>query len=264
MYFRNELLRIREGMSDRLTDLEEELELLPDGLLYIYTKRGYDHYCQRFPATGNAKKEHRFDISEDDEMIFALARKKFIMLSCDRIEADITQLDAMLERYKPCDEESVMQEDLEKYPRIRPGVFINKRDQARWMEEFEQNESFYPEDLKSLSLDGTKMRSDGELYIAARLSHFGLPYRYEAETGIPDLSGVPDFTIIRPRDRKLMYWEHFGMVGDPEYVDRNIYKVSKYIDYGIKPWDNFIMSFNQEGGGFNAKLIDSLIEGWLL
>jgi hypothetical protein len=34
--------------------------------------------------------------------------------------------------------------------------------------------------------------------------------------------------------------------------------------YGIVPWDNLIVSFSQADNGINEKLIDALIQGWLL
>ena len=108
------------------------------------------------------------------------------------------------------------------------------------------------------------MRSGGEMYISARLDHFGIPYRYEDDTGIPDLGYAPDFKIMRPRDRKIIYWEHFGKVNDYDYVLDNFGKVKDYISYGIKPWDNLIMTFSNEKGGYDGKLIDAMIECWLL
>lgn len=54
------------------------------------------------------------------------------------------------------------------------------------------------------------------------------------------------------------------MVNDSEYVRSIIGKVCDYIDYGIRPWDNLIMTFNNEKGGYNGKLIDAMIECCLL
>ena len=43
-----------------------------------------------------------------------------------------------------------------------------------------------------------------------------------------------------------------------------MYKLERYREYGITPWDNLILTYNFSGGGFNTRLIDSMIEGWLL
>lgn len=53
-------------------------------------------------------------------------------------------------------------------------------------------------------------------------------------------------------------------MNDFDYVRNNIGKVSKYIEYGIKPWDNLIMTYNNEKGGYDGRIIDAMIESWLL
>ena len=50
-------------------------------------------------------------------------------------------------------------------------------------------------------------------------------------------------------------------------VIEDIYQSSDclgYLSYGIKPWDNLIMTFSNEKGGYDGKLIDAMIKCWLL
>ena len=123
----------------------------------------------------------------------------------------------------------------------------------------------FEEHLTSTSHSGRLMRSKGELFIASRLDYYRIPARYEEPLWIPELSQYsPDFTIRRPRDHKIFYWEHFGMVDDPEYLRRSRYKLSRYEEYGIVPWDNLIITYNGYDGSINGKLIDAMIQGWLL
>ena len=156
-----------------------------------------------------------------------------------------------------------MQSFCAKYPELAGGIYYGGSDPDAWVDAYTPPE-FHAEHLKSVSLRGEKMRSGAEMYITSRLDHYGIPYRYEDDTGVPDLSYAPDFKILRPRDRKLMYWEHFGMVNDYMYVLNNIEKVKDYISYGIKPWDNLILTFSNEKGGYDGKLIEAMIECWLL
>ncbi len=75
---------------------------------------------------------------------------------------------------------------------------------------------------------------------------------------------MPDFTIKRPRDGRLIFWEHFGMVNDDRYMEGNRKKLTEYESVGIVPWENLIITYNQRDGGINEKLIDAMIHGWLL
>ena len=260
MYFKEQLESIKKGLDEYLGDLLKELQELPPGRLYIYEKRGRYYYCQRFPKEGRQKKEHRISVTYDSETALALVRKKYVENAIEIIRKDIKALSELISDYGAVNEESVMDSFLKKYPELREGIFFEKRNLEEWATSYLPSNSFYAEDLKSVSVQGEKMRSAGEMYIASRLDHFGIPYRYEAPVPMPDLSYSPDFTILRPRDRKIIYWEHVGMINDAEYVQRNIEKVCDYIDCGIRPWDNLIMTFNNEKGGFDGRLIDAMIE----
>lgn len=236
---------------------------LPEGKLYIYQKNGKYYYCQRIPKGGYHKKEHRISITKDSDTVLALVRKSFVEKAVANMQSNIVELDRTIGNYSPVSEQCIMQSFCAKYPELAKGIYYGGSDPGAWEADYAQP-MFYVEDLKSVSAQGEMMRSGGEMYISARLDHFGIPYRYEDDAGIPDLNYAPDFKIMRPRDRKIIYWEHFGKVTDYNYVLGNVDKVKDYIGYGIKPWDNLIMTFSNEKGGYDGKLIDAMIECWLL
>ena len=263
MYYKEQLVSLRSSLNDRLSDLNSELEILPEGKLYVYQKNGKYYYCQRIPKGGYRKKERRIAITKDSDTVLALVRKTFVENAAKNIQNNISELDMAIGNYSPVSEAQVMKAFCARYPDLAKGIYYGGKDPAAWATEYEQP-VFYAEDYKSVSARGEDMRSGGEMYISARLDHFGIPYRYEDDTGIPDLGYAPDFKIMRPRDRKIIYWEHFGKVNDYDYVLDNFGKVKDYISYGIKPWDNLIMTFSNEKGGYDGKLIDAMIECWLL
>ena len=96
------------------------------------------------------------------------------------------------------------------------------------------------------------------------MDHYGLIYRWDCPTGIPGLKRVPDYTILRVRDWKVLYWEHLGMMDVPEYRIDNKKKIEEYEKVGIVPWDNLILTYDTIGGGLRADLIEATIKGWLL
>ena len=263
MYYKEQLIALRESMRDLLSDLKRETETLPEGSLYVNRKGGKNYYIQGLPKVGNRKKARKVAITKNSEMVLALVRKKYVETAIPIITKDLEELDRVIENYTPVTEASVMRSFCAKYPELAAGIYADGKDSDAWESDYIQPR-FYEDDYKSVSAHGEDIRSGGEMYISARLDHYGIPYRYEAETGIPDLKYAPDFTIMRPRDRKIIYWEHFGKVTDYGYVLDNVGKVKDYISYGIKPWDNFIMTFSNEKGGYDGKLIDAMIECWLL
>ena len=263
MYYKEQLISLRDSLYDQFSDLNSELKVLPEGKLYVYQKNGKYYYCQRIPKGGYHKKEHRIAVTKDSDTVLALVRKMFVESAAKNIKNNILEIDRTIGSYSPVSEAQVMKSFCAKYPELAKGIYYGGSDPVAWAAEFEQP-VFYVDDYKSVSAQGEDMRSGGEMYISARLDHYGIPYRYEDDTGIPDLGYAPDFKIMRPRDRKIFYWEHFGKVTDYAYVMNNIDKVKDYISYGIKPWDNLVMTFSNEKGGYDGKLIDAMIECWLL
>lgn len=264
MLYKTELVRIRSELAKRKHDLENELSQLPQGELYCYESRGVINYAERFPAIGNAKKEKRVGVKKDKDKLYKLVRKQYVTSAVKLLEKDISAMDTLLRWYKPADENSVMESFLEKHSELAAGIYYGQMSYDEWASSFETADGYHPENLKSTASDGTKRRSLGEIIIGTKLNQYGIPYRFEAPIDHPDIPYVPDFTIIRPRDNKIIYWEHLENVNDEKYLEYNKHKFDVYERYGIVPWDNLIVSFSQSDYGINEKLIDGLIHGWLL
>jgi hypothetical protein len=104
--------------------------------------------------------------------------------------------------------------------------------------------------------------SKSELLISTRLADYKIPYYYERPLVAPDGSfRLPDFTIpVENPDPDLLYWEHWGMRGDPAYEAsmkkrREWYKKHGFLDKLIE---------TDEVGGFDVPKIDRIIRDRLL
>ena len=264
MTYKWQLTNLLKIMTERRNDLIHELENLPEGILYIYVQDGRYYYSERFPKGGNRKKEHRIGISNDNDKILALVRKRYVQQALEALDQNLSNLEIVIEGYVPSDEASVMKDYIEKYPQLTEGLFYKQFDGKKWEEEFVPDNNFYKEDLRSISLKGVEMRSDGEIYITSRLDHYNIPHRFEASLNSPLIGRVPDFTIIRARDGKIIYWEHCGMMDDPGYRARNKKKLKEYEEAGIVPWDNLIVTYDTIEGGLRGDLVEAMIKCWLL
>ena len=264
MQHKYELERIKSVIEETKNDLAKELESLPEGMLEMRMVGGKRFYYQCLPKTGNRKKARNKGITNDIEMIMSLVRKRYVQKALKVIDKDIKALDMAIKHYIPFDAETLMHDYLIKYPELEAGIYHGMQSDEEWAEDFIRQKDFYTEDLNNVSFKGESMRSRGELYIASRLDHHGIPYRYEASIPHPDVSRIPDFTIRRPRDGKIIYWEHLGLTDDRDYMEGNELKFIEYENVDIVPWDNLIITYDMKGGGFDAKIIEAMIEGWLL
>ncbi|MBR0374642.1 MAG: hypothetical protein IJH91_08955 [Mogibacterium sp.] len=264
MIYKDQLGKIFAELNEYQQSLIQEYNRLPEGVLYVKEMQGKAYCYRRVPKGGNHKKEHRYGISSDAVAIRELVRKRYISEALPLIEEDLRVLKAALESYQPFDERTLMPAIRASYPLLEDGLFDTKTDLNGWAKDHVPLKGFYEKDLRSVAADGELIRSKGELYIKSRLDHYEIEYRYEAPIGIPGLFYVPDFTIRRRRDRKLIYWEHLGKVTDKKYMNDNRKKFDDYERYGIVPWDNLVITYDYENGGLNAKMIDAMIEAWLL
>ena len=264
MTHKDHLIRIRNELIERRSDLQAELINLPEGVLVCTKKDDLIRYYQRIPATGNRKKERRYGIKRQPEILNGLVRKEYITKALKVIDMDIRAVDLAARRYKPVDENSVMESFVEKHPEIAGGIYRTQFDEDEWRNRFSRIEGYHSESLNQTAADGTKMRSKNEVYIASRLDHYGITYRSDCPTGIPGLYRIPDYTILRKRDNNILYWEHFGMMDDPEYRIDSHRKIEEYEAAGIVPWDNLIITYDTAKGGLRADLIEAMIQCWIL
>ena len=241
-----------------------EIGELPDGEL-VCTINGNDRrYYKRLKVEGRRKKERRYGIKKKPEVLYGLVRKRYITRALPVLERDIKALDSALRWFRPSDENSVMEEFVLKYPELSEGIYRYIPDLVEWKNAFKPMDDFHPESLKAVDPSGKRKRSNTELYIASRLDHYGLVYRHDCPTGIPGLYRYPDFQILRPRDLKKIYWEHFGMMDDMEYFIDYKRKMEEYEKAGIVPWDNLIVTYGKSNSGIDGRMIESMIKAWLL
>lgn len=129
-------------------------------------------------------------------------------------------------------------------------------------------------EYKYITQNGEHVRSKSELIIADRLKAAGVSYYYEdpliladedktKEAITPCLYWHPDFRVQNVRTGKQYYWEHFGMLDNPEYCDSCQNKLEIYAKYGYFPGENLIITTESSEHGLNLEHVDCLIERYL-
>lgn len=107
---------------------------------------------------------------------------------------------------------------------------------------------------------GETVRSKSEKMIADKLYLMGIPYKYEAPL---ELSGnrfiFPDFTILNIKTRKDIYWEHFGMMDNPEYCRKALEKIESYENEKIFFGENLFFSFESSLKSINMSQIERIL-----
>ena len=115
-----------------------------------------------------------------------------------------------------------------------------------------------------LTENGERVRSKSEKMIADKLKNMGIPYRYEAPLRLGRSTVLhPDFTLLNVKERKEVYYEHFGMMDNQEYVDSALKRIEIYEKNGIFPGDRLIFSWETKSMSLNMRLVETMLKRFL-
>jgi hypothetical protein len=110
---------------------------------------------------------------------------------------------------------------------------------------------------------GELVRSISEVVVADALHAQGIEYRYEeALRGPGGVERYPDFTAEDPASGVKIYWEHLGMLSNPEYARRWKEKLEWYAAMGLAPdgpenekGERLVISENRMDGAIDSAQI---------
>ena len=131
----------------------------------------------------------------------------------------------------------------------------------RWQEMDYQHKYFENTGRVYTSFKGEKMRSKSEVIIANILYLLGIPYHYEYPLELINGRTIyVDFLILDVRNRKEIWYEHFGMMGDMAYADPNTDRFNDIVAAGLLPGDNFIATFETYNKPLDTRTIFKILE----
>ena len=137
--------------------------------------------------------------------------------------------------------------------------------QKEWsMQPYRRNEK-YPEGLKySTIIPDLKVRSKAEADLVSRYCHFNIPFRYEEVNIINGEALAIDFTLLNIVSGRKLYWDHRGLSDDPGYLKKVHHCEKLYLEAGIIPWVNMIVTTETKDAPLDLQWVDTLIEFFLL
>ncbi len=122
------------------------------------------------------------------------------------------------------------------------------------------NDKYYEAGLIHKTLRGELVRSKSEVIIANMLFQSGIFYEYEKDLRIDNIRKIPDFTIDDQDSGETVYWEHCGMMSDPEYKKKWEAKKQFYEEHGIIEGENLIVTYDEQNGSVDSQKIQKYID----
>ena len=253
----NDIKNRYELLTKLIKQIEKKMKSFPEGRISVKHHQNKDYYYLVNPKSGE-----RYLHKEDSKLATDLLQKNYLnkVLIASRKEA------LALKRYLD-NQPAVIAEEVYgtlsegRQKLIKPIMPTDEQFVREWLsipytpKAFEEGASIFP------TMKGDRVRSKSEMITADRLLLNSVPYKYECPIMINGKIIHPDFTILRVRDRKILYLEHCGKADDPEYAEKSIVKrINEYSQAGIILGDNLFLTFESSTTPFDVRVLDRMIE----
>lgn len=270
-YEKEQLLKTIRISESLLKKYMVEMENLPEGRLIAYHDGGRMYY-QHARRVGSDY--CRTGITRKPEMIRCLARRRFLEEEVGILDKNIRILKGACEKIRSVDPEEVIASLTKPYRNLPRDMFLSDdqfvldhrltgetllrlKSHKAWAEAPYERYDEFPENRDKMTSFGLWVRSKSEQLIAEQLHGAGVPFRYEQVLRIGPVTLVPDFTF-QDRTGGLFFWEHAGMMDQPNYEQRHQSRMMDYRSIGIVPWKNLIVTY-EHNNVLNMGMVDAII-----
>ena len=289
------ILDEKKRLEDNIRDLHKRMDNCPPGSLVVQ-KNGSRYKFYHQLTSDNSKEKtlvYLRKTAKDQEMIQQLAIKKMLRMKLINRQNEIKSLDAYISIHDKNQEESNRRDsqaaavlaavghnfpeypskelsdlltDFNSFPgqpHFRTDTELSK-ELTLWQQAEYSKNPLNPEGLIIPSARNEMVRSKSEAFIAISLDAHNIPYRYECALPLKYNTVYPDFTIRHPLNGKLIIWEHFGMMDDPEYAGKTAKKIKQYIQEGFIPNKTLFMTFESDERPLDFREVTFIIEEMIL
>lgn len=249
----------KEALQAMLDTLTKKLRKNTSGALRVqHHKKSFQYYIITTPGDTNGKYLPRKEIRKAG----AIAQRDYNKGAAGVISKQIAALDRLLAEYRP----NTLDET---FTQLHPGrralvTPVREPDAdfiASWQHTPYTSKPFEINAPEYTTSTGVRVRSKSEVIIADALSRAGIPFHYEYPTSIKGWGTLyPDFTCLDIRTRKEIIWEHFGLMGDPDYTENAVQKIAHYATSGYTLGKNLIATFESATTPLSVKQVQQYIK----
>ena len=253
----------KKGLEELIEKKEKELRSVPSGHLRICDRKTYVEYYLRDEAK---EKNGKYIPKKKIQYVKKLAQKDYDIKVLDAANNElnkVTEYIGVLENNQLTSIYSKLSKPRQAL--ITPISLPDEEFVSQWLAQEYEPMPFTDGATEFYSNAGVRVRSKSELMIANMLEQKGIPYRYEFPISIKELGQVrSDFTCLNVRTRQEFIWEHFGMMDNIAYANKNISKIGAYEQSGYYPGKNMIMTFETSQHALSSNIINAMIVQYLI
>ncbi|MDD3340015.1 MAG: ATPase [Lachnospiraceae bacterium] len=248
-----------ERLDEQIQHLQMQLSNLPPGKLIITRNQA------RFKWYTSDGKKPTYITKAKKDYAEQLAIKKYLSLQLEELLQEQKAIHFYLRHHSQnAGWADQILNDSPYQNLLRPYFQLPEQELSEWTTApFERNLQ-YPEHLNQKSFSGNIVRSKSEAIIDMALYVNKIPFRYECALPLGGSTVYPDFTILHPDTRKIFYWEHFGMMDQPNYYKSAYSKLQLYADHNIIPSINLVTTYETKEKPLSADFVNNVIKQYFL
>lgn len=249
----------REQIKSQISKLEKQLSQFPKGHIICIQNGKYikmQHVLGDNITTISTKNR---------ELAGTLMQKKYQEACLQDLYAEQRALEAFLKKYEHYTSkvEYLLQKPAYKKMLISAMKPLSQ-ELADWASEPYVKNPSYPEQLRHPCFSGHVVRSKSEVLIDQALFSHQIPFRYECQLKLGEVTVFPDFTLRHPQTGEFFIWEHFGKMDVSSYAQNAFQKMQLYAICGYIPTINLITTFETKEHPLTFKEIEDIIQKYFL
>jgi len=292
----NTLKSLLAELKKECVSIKNELRGYPQGDLMIYkSTAGTQFFCVTRVDGARIRK----GISTDTGLVYKLARKAYLQRVLSRIEHNVDLIEGIMKKCQDIDDADLLKNLPKNYELLRPDWILhpdlinnnankphpvgdgtvnpielaltldemmkmaypllkNKTNPSEWYSMgYCANNSFI-QYKTHIADNGLRVRSKSEASIIGLYNTKNIPYHYDEQFTIGGISISPDIVAVR-NDGSVFIHEHAGL-WTSDYLERNNRKMQLYKSAGFIQGRNLLITYDDENGNINLKLISALID----
>lgn len=254
--FYEKLTKRNKQIDSQIIALQQEIAKLPVGDLHCTHNGSYIKWFNHHKGQAFYIPKSKRSFAEQ------LAIRKYLSTLIEELQIEKNAINSYIEciNQNKNPAEKLLQEDSCFQPLLAPYFNSHNIDIDAWLSEPYETNPSHPEYLIHKTIAGCNVRSKSESLIVSALYTNHIPFRYECALQLGEITLFPDFTILHPQTKKIYYWEHFGMMNNPDYAHSAYKKLQLYSEHNIIPSINLIMTFETPDNPLDYEILEHTIQ----
>ena len=255
------LIARRMDLETMIEDKQNALKEVPEGYLRVNLRSDRNGW-QYYHVKESGDKNGTYIKAEEMNLAKRLAQKEYdkkVLRQAQKELAKVKQCEAV---YRDGKAEDIYQN---LSPQRQKIVIPIKTTTEQFVEEWKKTGKAEKKLLYDMpeyyTENDEQVRSKSEVLIANMLIHYKIPYQYEKPLELPGMGTIyPDFTILDVKNRRELYWEHLGMMGNEDYLEKALRKITKYEQHQYYLGERLFISYETELQPLNMKVVEQNIK----